>query len=93
MSHKFRIGERVIWRGAWGQEPPREALVIGRHYEGNEPVYDLASGHWAYERQLSTLPAEVIATNEFRRTLEAVTTPILELHPASNVIPFARRHS
>jgi len=93
MSHKFRIGERVIWRGAWGQEPPREALVIGRGHRDGEMVYDLASGHWAYERQLSRLPAEVVATNEFRRTLEAVTTPLLELHPASNVIPFARRRS
>ena len=92
MAHKFQIGERVMWRGSFGSAPPAEALIISRGWENDEPVYDLASGHWAYERQLSPLPAEVVvATNEFRRALETVTTPILELQ--GNVIPFTQRRA
>lgn len=92
MTHKFQIGERVMWRGSFGSAPPVETLVIGRGYKNDEPVYDLASGHWAYEGQLSPLPAKVVvATNEFRRALETVTTPILELQ--GNVVPFSRRRT
>jgi hypothetical protein len=49
-------------------------------------AYDLDNGHWAYADQLSPLPPQ--ATNDFRRTLEAVTTPILDL--TGKVVPFAR---
>jgi hypothetical protein len=24
---KLKIGDKVIWRGAWGTEPPKEAIV------------------------------------------------------------------
>ena len=82
----FLVGDRVLWRGALGAAPPRVARIICADKMDGLEAYDLDNGHWAYADQLSPLPPQ--ATNDFRRTLEAVTTPILNL--TGKVVPFAR---
>jgi len=85
-SSTFLVGDRVLWRGSSGAAPPREARIICADTMNNLAVYDLDNGHWAYADQLSPLPQ---AVNEFRRALEAVTTPILNL--TGKVVPFVPR--
>lgn len=29
MSDKLKIGDKVMWRGAWGKEPAEEAIIDG----------------------------------------------------------------
>ena len=50
--HEYKVGQRVMWRGAWGTEPPKPATVVDTGEKNGEPVYDLDNGRWAYEYQL-----------------------------------------
>lgn len=53
IDHKFNIGAVVMWRGGFGSDEPKLAMIIGHGEENDKPVYDLDNGHWCYESQLS----------------------------------------
>jgi hypothetical protein len=55
MNYQYEIGQRVIWRGGWGTQVPKEAKIVGTGEKNQKPVYDLDNGHWAYEYQLENL--------------------------------------
>ena len=55
MNYQYEIGQRVIWRGGWGMQAPKEAKIVGIGEKNDQPVYDLDNGHWAYEYQLENL--------------------------------------
>ena len=55
MNYQYEIGQRVIWRGGWGAQAPKEAKIVGTGEKNDQPVYDLDNGHWAYEYQLENL--------------------------------------
>lgn len=57
-EYKFRLGQTVIWRGSWGTDFPRLAVIVELAEKNDQPVYDLDNGHWAYEHQLSEVPVE-----------------------------------
>ena len=52
IAHEYKVGQKVMWRGAWGTEPPKPAVVVDTGEKNGEPVYDLDNGRWAYEYQL-----------------------------------------
>jgi hypothetical protein len=53
MKYKFRKGQRVQWRGGFGRDGAKPALIAGTGEKNGRPVYDLDNGHWCYEEQLS----------------------------------------
>lgn len=55
MNYKYKVGDAVMWCGAWGSKPPKPARIIDRGEKNDEPVYDLDNGHWAYEYQLENI--------------------------------------
>ena len=26
--HEYKVGQKVMWRGSWGTEPPKPAVVV-----------------------------------------------------------------
>jgi hypothetical protein len=50
---KYQIGEYVIWRGTWGKDEPKDAIIIDIEESSDGTIYDLDNHHWAYEYQLS----------------------------------------
>jgi hypothetical protein len=53
---QFKIGERVMWSGAFGRQMPKPATIVDNTGEKNdEVVYDLDNGHWAYGYQLQPI--------------------------------------
>lgn len=55
IEYEFEVGQRVLWRGGFGSDPERVAVIVGNGTKNNRPVYDLDNGHWAYEDQLRGL--------------------------------------
>lgn len=65
----LKIGDKVIWRGSWGSEEPKEATIIQiektQYYRekygvtveicnwSDNFVVTLDNGHWAYNFQLT----------------------------------------
>ena len=49
---QFKIGQHVMWRGGWGEQPPARAVIAGYGQHKGRRVYDLDNGHWAYAEQL-----------------------------------------
>jgi hypothetical protein len=54
-EHLYEIGQRVMWSGTWGTEPPKPATVISLTDKRGKLVYILDNDHWAYEYQLQTI--------------------------------------
>lgn len=64
----LKVGDKVIWRGAWGTQLPIETTIEGMELcaegvcgeditecvEDNylDCVFDLANGHWCYGHQI-----------------------------------------
>lgn len=55
MKHKYNVGERVLYRGTWGNGKLTLATIKGIGEERGKVVYDLSDGHWAYEAQISAV--------------------------------------
>lgn len=51
-THAYKIGDRVMWRGAWGRDLPKLAVITGQGEENGHLVYDLDNNHWCYEHQI-----------------------------------------
>lgn len=47
----FTIGQRVLYRGAWGTAKPKMCTITGRGVETGRVVYDNDLGHWGYAYQ------------------------------------------
>ena len=47
-TNKLKVGDTVIWRGAWGSEPPKEAKVEGiqKCPQGSKYGKDVTSADW-----------------------------------------------
>jgi hypothetical protein len=57
----FGIGERVLYRGAWGTLPAVETVVTGLGAKCGRLVYDLGEiERWGYEEQIEKLTEEGI---------------------------------
>ena len=52
MTH-LRIGNKVNWTDSKTGSIPVEVTITNVGTEGDELVYDLDNGHWAYEHQLT----------------------------------------
>lgn len=52
IEHKYEVGQKVMWSGAWGTQPSKPAVITGTGEKNGKPLYDLDNGHWAYEYQL-----------------------------------------
>ena len=52
LIYRFTVGDCVMWRGGWGTQAAKPARIVGLGEKNDRPVYDLDSGHWAYEYQL-----------------------------------------
>lgn len=48
---EFTIGQKVLYRGAWGTNLPRVCTITGRGVEAGRVVYDNSLGHWGYAYQ------------------------------------------
>jgi hypothetical protein len=58
ISHAYQVGQRVMWSGSWGTEPPKPATIIDLAEKNERPIYDLDNGYWCYEYQLQTIDAD-----------------------------------
>lgn len=54
MEYKFKQGQRVLWRGGFGRDAAKPAVIVGTGEKNGQPVYDLDNGHWCYESQLTS---------------------------------------
>lgn len=54
----FKVGEKVMWRGGFGMDPPKTATIRGFGEKNDRPLADLDNGHWAYLTQLEKLPKQ-----------------------------------
>ena len=66
---KYRIGQTVEWRGAWGSQPMKFAVItslertnrsrekygvsVDHIMDGEHFVCNLDNGHWAYDFQIN----------------------------------------
>ncbi len=50
---KFKIGDKVLWRGGFGADAQKKVTIIGTGTKNGSKVYDLDNDHWAYAEQLS----------------------------------------
>jgi len=57
-NYAYQVGQRVMWSGTWGTEPPKPATVISLTDKRGKLVYILDNDHWAYEYQLQTIDAD-----------------------------------
>jgi hypothetical protein len=56
--HNYKVGQRVMWSGTWGHEPPKPAVITHVTDKRGRPVYILNNDRWAYEYQLQTIDAD-----------------------------------
>ena len=77
---KFHVGQRVMHRGAWGNEPPTETVIevlelttyprekygepVEMVFEGEHFVCTLANGKWAYDFQIEPINPQTPHTND-----------------------------
>lgn len=47
----FTIGDKVWYKGAWGGDTSRPAIITGTGVHKGRVVYDNDLGHWGYESQ------------------------------------------
>lgn len=52
ITHRYGVGQRVMWRGGFGTEPAKPATIVGLGNKNGRPLYDLDNDHWAYETQI-----------------------------------------
>jgi hypothetical protein len=52
MQHRYAIGARVVYRPAFGTEPPVTVTIIETGEKNGRPLYDFDNGHWGYESQI-----------------------------------------
>lgn len=52
---KFKVGDRVIYRGAWNSQPGIETTITGIGEKNDRVVYDTDNEHWGYEDQFDAL--------------------------------------
>lgn len=50
---KYKLRERVYWRGGFGSEPKKLATITGFGEKNGRKLVDLSNGHWAYTSQIS----------------------------------------
>lgn len=50
---RFKVGDRVLYRGCWGAFPEEPATITGIGTKNGRRVYDLDNNHWGYEDQLT----------------------------------------
>lgn len=51
-----KVGDRVIVRGGFGTEPPREVTVEGLDEKNGRPLFDYDNGtRWAYLSQIDSI--------------------------------------
>ena len=67
MSDILHVGDTVLWRGTFGEDSEKEAIVIGiakgkngytipeiewDKFKNRDYIVDLDNGHWAYADQI-----------------------------------------
>jgi hypothetical protein len=73
---KFKVGDPVFYRGAWGTEAPRACLITGIGEKNGRVVYDNDLPHWGYEDQYAAaLGVDLITAGMISA---AVATPDLD---------------
>ena len=55
MNTKFKIGQKVIYRGAWGCGEPVKVTITGIAIHKGRRVYDLDIPQWGYENQFTAI--------------------------------------
>ena len=50
-EHKFEVGQRVVYRGAWGIEEGRLTTITDVSTHKGRTAYGNDLGHWGYENQ------------------------------------------
>jgi len=53
--HKYKMGDKIKYRGGFGDGPVEEVTIESRGSKNGKPVYDLSNGHWCYEYQILDL--------------------------------------
>jgi hypothetical protein len=54
-SPRLKIGDKVLYSGAWGTEKPKKAVITGIDEKDNKKVYDTNIKHWGYAYQFKKL--------------------------------------
>ena len=59
LFHELKIGDKVSYRGSFGQGPITQAVVIGmdRNGKNGRETVDLDNHHWAYLDQIEDIVA------------------------------------
>ena len=51
MVRHFEIGDRVLYRGSWGQYKPQPCIVTGVGEKNGRTIYDNDLNRWGYTDQ------------------------------------------
>lgn len=51
--NRFKIGQKVWYRGGWGNQAPVPTTITGVGEKNDQVVYDNDLSHWGYESQYS----------------------------------------
>lgn len=52
----FKIGQRVYYRGGWGQDAQRLTTITSEGTKNDQTVYGNDLGHWGYADQYTAAP-------------------------------------
>ena len=59
MEYKFKVGDRVWYRGGWGREPPVKGTITDLDEKNDIKVYgvecDNGESRWGYENQFEMI--------------------------------------
>lgn len=58
----FTIGQKVLYRGAWGTNNPRLCTITGKGEKNDRTVYDNDLGHWGYAYQYEPVTVQAEAS-------------------------------
>ena len=55
MRAKFKVGQRVLYRGMWGNLNPVKTTISDIGEKNGKIAYILDNNHWGYEYQLTAI--------------------------------------
>lgn len=54
----LKIGDQVLYRGAWGNNPPVKGIITGKGFKNDRIIFDveiLSVSYWGYEDQFQLI--------------------------------------
>lgn len=55
-------GNKIIYRGGFGEDPPSVATVVNVAYRDGQRIYTLSDGHWCYQNQIDDVIRDSVLT-------------------------------